>query len=412
MEQAHNLEDAIHNLDSARPLTREESAFFVEREHSERHEMSHYLKVLAKKPTENYARFLFTGHRGAGKGTELNRLHQELLNDYCVVHFSVRDKLEVADLEYRDVVFSIGMGVVGLIEQDDALQKAVPRTMLKPIVDFFAEIYSEKDFKAQFDASLEVKPTLLNLLTGAARYGTERTTRETIRKNISGNLNTLRTAIDDLARLIERAKNKKILVIVEDLDKASLPKARELFFEHGQTLAFLPVHLIYTFPVALRHSNDFTQITAYFENYDLPNIKIHARDNQPVSLAVLEDIIKVRVSEKLFEVGVLEELAKKSGGLIRSLIELANSACLQAVVKNKPKVGVEHVQAAVAKIRAQYARILTPEQKTRLKEIHAEKIISNTELDRDLLANLSVLEYRNDDPNPWYDVHPIVQDLL
>jgi hypothetical protein len=147
MKKAHNLEDAIHNLNSARPLTREEYNFFVEREHSERHEMSHYLQVLAKRPSENYARFLFTGHRGAGKGTELNRLHQELLGEYTVVHFSVRDKLEIADLEYRDVVFAIGMGIVALIEQDQALQKAVPRKLLQPIVDFFAEVYSEKDFK-------------------------------------------------------------------------------------------------------------------------------------------------------------------------------------------------------------------------------------------------------------------------
>ncbi len=411
MNKAHNLEDAILNLDPAHPLTREERDFFVERDHSERRDMSGYLRVLAKK-SETYARFLFTGHRGAGKGTELNRLHEELLDTYCIAHFSVRDKLEVSDLEYRDVVFAIGMGIVQLVEQNEKLTEAVDRKMLQPIIDFFAEIYKDEEFKAQFGAGLELKPTLLNILTGYARYGTERTTRQTVRKKISGSLNTLAKAIDDLARWIERTTEKKILVIVEDLDKADIEKARELFFEHSQTLAFLPVHLIYTFPVALRHSNEFTQITAYFENYDLPNIKTHTRDNQPVVTTILEEILKKRVSEGLFEAGVLALLAQKSGGLIRSLISLANDACLQAVVAGKLSVSLQNVLTAAAKVRATYVRMLTPEQIARLKEISQTKKINNTALDRELLANLSILEYRNDDPNPWYDVHPIVQELL
>jgi class 3 adenylate cyclase len=410
VNQAHNLEAAILNLDPAQPLRPEEEAFYVERDHSERRDMAKLLRIYLQRES-SYARFLFTGHRGAGKGTELYRLNKELSDVFCLVHFSVRDKLEVSDLDYRDVIFAIGMGIIEVAQKTETV--SIPKKMLEPIINFFADIYEEKEFKAKFDTALEVKPTLFNILTGYARYGTERSTRATMRKQISGSLRSLINAIDDLARHIERAIGKKILVIIEDLDKTDPEKARELFFEHGQSLTSIPVHLIYTFPVALRHSQNFTQITAYFENFDLPNIKTHLRDDTPAaSLQTLQEIITRRVAINLFEADALEELVKYSGGLVRSLISLANDACLQAILKSRAKVNLSDVTAAVQRARADYSRFLTFEQKDRLREIHKDKASNNSLEDQALLYSLSVLEYRNDDPEPWYDVHAIVQDLL
>ena len=410
MNQAHNLEAAILNLDPAQSLRPEDEAFYVEREHSERPEMAALLRINSKQSL-NYARFLFTGHRGSGKGTELYRLNKELSDVFCLVHFSVRDKLEVSDLDYRDVIFAIGMGIIEVVEKNKNIN--IPPKMLKPITTFFAKVYKDDEFTAKFEASLEVKPTLLNILTGFARYGTERTTRETMRQEISGSLNNLINAIDDLAREVERQVKKKILVIIEDLDKSDQKKAIELFFEHSQSLTSVPVHLIYTFPVALRHTQNFTQVKNYFKNFDLPNIKTNLRDGTPApSLKTLQEILTRRVAPNLFEPGTLELLAKKSGGLVRSLISLANDACLQAILKSRAKVSVEDVKTAVQRTRADYSRFLTNEQKDRLREIHTNKAINNSLEDQNLLYNLSVLEYRNDDPEPWYDVHPIVQDLL
>ena len=171
--------------------------------------------------------------------------------------------------------------------------------------------------------------------------------------------------------------------------------------------------MIYTFPVALRHTQNFTQVKNYFKNFDLPNIKTNLRDGTPApSLKTLQEILTRRVAPNLFEPGTLELLAKKSGGLVRSLISLANDACLQAILKSRAKVSVEDVKTAVQRTRADYSRFLTNEQKDRLREIHKNKAINNSLEDQNLLYNLSVLEYRNDDPEPWYDVHPIVQDLL
>jgi hypothetical protein len=414
MNKAHNLEQAIANLDPGTPLKPEDKDFFVERDHSQRQLMGQRLQLLLNTPGQ-YARFLFTGHRGSGKGTELYRLNKELEASFSIAHYSVLDDLEVSDLEYTDVVFSIGMSIVKLATENPEASKSIPRRLLDPIIEFFSEIYSENEYKEKYDSGLEIKPTLLNILSGFARFGTERSSRKIVRKKLSVSLQNLMTAIDDLARQIERTLNKKILVIVEDFDKAAdLKKARELFFEHGKSLSDPKVHLVYTFPVALRHSLEFNQIKTYFRSFDLPNIKTHSRDDQPeqAGLDKLKEIVTLRVAENLFEPGTLELLTEKSGGLVRSLIALTNDACLQAILDKRLKVNLNDAKTAIGDERASYARFLTPDQLDALRAIKNSKTINNTKEHQDLLFNLSVLEYRNGDPSPWYDVHPIVQDLL
>ncbi len=411
MNQAHNLEAAFLNLDSLHPLSIGESAFFVERNHSQRLEMGQQLRFLRLSP-HTHAKFLFTGHRGSGKGTELTRLKSELEQDFFVVLFSVTEKLDTRDLQYTDIIFAIGMGLIESAAPE--IQNKLPETLLKPIRDFFDEIYKENENKEKFEMGVEIKPSILNLLTAFARLGKESTSRTVVRKKLSGVLRQLVNAIDDLARFIERETSKKIVIMVEDLDKLDHDKSSKLFLDHGKSLSDLPLHLIYTFPIALRHSNEFMQIEGYFNSFDLPNFKTHTRVNQPYpsGLNSLKEILTKRVSDGLFEVGTLELLAEKSGGLVRHLLVLTADACIQATLKNRTKINIADVNIAIGKFRATYSRFLTPEQKDRLRIIQGDKKIENSDLDRDLLYNLSVLEYRNDDPNPWYDVHPIVQELL
>ena len=414
MNKAHNLEDAINNLNPLLPLGPDDVAFFVERAHSQRLEMATRLRLMVKSG-QGYARFLFTGHRGSGKGTELGRLAQELKDVFLVANYSVAQKLDVSDLEYTDVVFSVGMAVLEALKSNPKVANSIPDNLLEPITKFYADVYVENEYKVNYDSGVEIKPSLLSLFTAFARVGTERSSRKVVRDQISGSLRKLIEAIDDLARHIERETGKKILVMVEDLDKADLKKASELFHGHGKSLSDIPVHLIYTFPIALRHSQDFKQVLGvYFESFDLPNIKTHTRADQPVpeGLACLQQIVTTRVSEGLFEPGSLELLAEKSGGLVRSLISLANEACLQALLQNRTKVKPEDVQIAIKNDLADSLRILTQEQLGLLRQIRADKKIDNTAPFQALLYNLSVLEYRNDDPTPWYDVHPVLWDAL
>jgi len=47
-------------------------------------------------------KYLFVGSRGNGKSTELNRLSEILEDDLLIVPFSIRDKLNLYDIEYSE----------------------------------------------------------------------------------------------------------------------------------------------------------------------------------------------------------------------------------------------------------------------------------------------------------------------
>ncbi len=51
-------------------------------------------------------KFLFGCFKGCGKSTELNRLceDKEIKDKFLVVKFSIRDKLNIADFDYKDLL--------------------------------------------------------------------------------------------------------------------------------------------------------------------------------------------------------------------------------------------------------------------------------------------------------------------
>ena len=109
MTTAHNLEDALGNLDPMLPLGPEDEAFFVERDFSQRRQMVRRLQLALRTSPTRYSKFLFSGQKGSGKGTELYRLNKELGAEFFPVHFSVQDKLDIYDLDYRDFTTLIGL---------------------------------------------------------------------------------------------------------------------------------------------------------------------------------------------------------------------------------------------------------------------------------------------------------------
>jgi hypothetical protein len=73
-------------------------------------------------------------------------------------------------------------------------------------------------------------------------------------------------------------------------------------------------------------------------------------------------------------------------------------------------VDVAAAQEAVKAVRRDFEVLLSRQQLARLNEIHKIREIDNDDNYRELLHNLSCLEYQNDDI--WYDVHPVVEPLL
>lgn len=407
MKRAENLTEALNILDPERALRTnvELRDFFVSRQMSPLQELSILLK-----DTRGSQKALFTGHRGSGKSTELAKLTQLLQDSFFIIHYSIKRILNLFDLKYVDVILSLGLE---LIREATEQKLKVKKQVLEHILDFAKEITREVEtgVKEQAEVGAELNLYVAKL---SSKLGTEDATRETVREKVSHRLSDLLESVDILGREIEKNTGKRILVIVEDVDKTDLETAKELFYGHATSLLAPAVSIIYTFPTALRHDNDFIQVEMNFPNvYILPNIKTRFRDDKEdkEGLQQLRTILTKRVKEDLFTDDALNNVARVSSGIPRELIALARRACLNARTSDKKIIDQNAVKQAARSKQKDYQVLLTSRQIDLLRNIRKTKRVENDEDHRSLLHNLSALEYQNDE-GVWYDVHPLVEPLL
>ena len=225
-----------------------------------------------------------------------------------------------------------------------------------------------------------------------------------MRKKVAPNISSLFEGIDVLVQDVKQKTGKPVLCIVEDLDKVDIDKAEEIFYRNAQKMSDPNVAIIYTFPVALHHSNEYTQIGNSFDHtYTLPNFKSENRDK-------IASILLQRLEERLISAEALDLLVDYSGGVPRNVIRLAKAACTKARAGAATQITAEHVKDAITKERNEFDRMLTLAQREALKKVVETKVVDQTEEYRSLLHNLSILEYENG--SLWYDVNPVVRDLL
>jgi hypothetical protein len=111
----------------------------------------------------------------------------------------------------------------------------------------------------------------------------------------------------------------------------------------------------------------------------------------------------------------------KSGGVVRELIRIASVCCSKCLLeirrdrsRDDIKINSDILNKALTDIRNDFAVPLNQRHYKLLVKIYRDLIpdpdMDNDQDFRNLLHGLFILEYRNDDL--WFDVHPIVYDLL
>jgi hypothetical protein len=197
-----------------------------------------------------------------------------LKEEFIIIRYSAQKLLDPFDLTYVDVLLSIGLqifekaadlDVKGTLDVDDEV--------LRHILDFTTKVVKDETFETKEGSSLSAG---LKAFFGSvtAKISAQDTTRQKVRREMETRVTELLSSVELLAQELQVASAKRVLVIIEDLDKSDLDVARRLFKDHARQLTALPVSVIYTFPIALRHDDDFPQIRMNFsEAKTLPNIK-------------------------------------------------------------------------------------------------------------------------------------------
>ncbi|CAN5816209.1 hypothetical protein BH24DEI2_BH24DEI2_25470 [soil metagenome] len=399
--KARTLQEAMKNLDPVHSLNVDElDRYFVEREQTPVFEMATSLEDAYPQ------KFLFTGHRGNGKSTELAKLERYLSENFFIVRYALRNILDLYDISYVDVLLSMAIQMAEKVQAENVKLAKTTKDLLELRWSFGREIEQQVERGSTYasEASIGADGILSTIVNLKARISRESSTRKVMREKVTPDISNLFEGIDVLARDIKQKTGREVLCILEDLDKIDPEKAEQIFYKNAQSISDPNIAIIYTFPVALHHSNEYTQIKSFFENtYTLPNFRVENRNK-------IESILLQRIEENLMDTKALDLLVDYSGGVPRSLIRLARAACSKARAAAVTQINVDHVKDAINKERNEFDRMLTQAQREALKKVVATKTIDQTDEYRELLHNLSILEYENG--SLWHDVNPVVKDLL
>lgn len=153
-------------------------------------------------------------------------------------------------------------------------------------------------------------------------------------------------------RYAEEKIGKKILIVIDDLDKMAPKQAEELFYGYSTVLTGLDCNLIYTMPRALMFSD------------------------------------------------------------IHDFIRIIRESAVKAYENDRDRIEKEDVNAYVVDLGNDYLRILTGKDFDILREVTDKHEKTDEDRFRELLFNLAILEYLDPEGELWYDVHPVVKGVL
>ena len=401
---AEDLDQAYINFDPARPLPGV-SEFYVKRGRNPLDKM----KRALLRGSLSTSKFLFSGHRGSGKSTELNRLmaYPKIQDKYFIVHYSVRDVLDPAGIEYTDLLLSIGAQI--FIEATEKRKLKLRQGLLDELKRWMGAIETEES--DQISTGVEIGTDLKVL---QAKLKTGDTSRINIRKNIEARLPSFVNTTNLIIAEVEQKTRKNVLVSIDDLDKPDLEVARRLFYERQSSLTLPGCSIIYTIPIALLYSPDAGQVMQPFtQSYVLPNVTImkrHDKSPDEEGRMVMKEFVGKRMSLELVGEDALDYAIYVSGGVFREMARIMAMAADNAIACESEKIGKQDVEDAESEITNEFRRMLETKDYEVLREICRKRELIGSDMCAKLLHNLSILEYQNKDN--WCNVHPAVVPLL
>lgn len=369
-------------------------------------------------------KLIFAGHRGCGKSTLLFKFSEEMQQKgYFVAFFSVADLIEMSDINHVNILYSIALSLLSKATQAGIeIQPEIHQSLL----DWFTTTQTvtvSNDLKSELGVGVD----LFKLIT--AKLKNESTFREEIKKTYERRVSDLAKKADEIAALIQEATKKKVLVIIDDLDKLDLNLVDDIYKNNINSLFLPKFQIIYTIPISAIRNNDLYAILTtvaprpllmavakFFRQGDS-----HTPDgvaNESLVNRFLE-IIKKRIPEDLLEPETARKIVLKSGGVLRELVRITRECCSQCLllIRSEPertdiKINEEILQLAIKDLRNDFTRPLGETLFKILRTTYENYTPEDAKSDDFLsfLHGLYVLEYENDDL--WYDVHPIVVEIL
>ena len=393
------------------------------------------IRRLRSAENENL-RYLFTGHLGCGKSSELLHLAKEIEKHttFLPVYIDFEEYLDIQDTTLEDIFLGMISEIASRCKDKFDFRFEIEKySLFKKIAGFFSDVKVEANVGLPFDIAK------INIEKLRQNPNLRQQVREAIlkddKKSLLSELNQFVLEIE--LRLKNETEFTKLVVIADSLEKikrfekeeSELISQKKLFIDRVEQMTGIVTNVIYTVPLSLYRSHYGTQLpNLYSRNvFVLPMVKIHKRGRFDETFEIgrdeLIEIIKRRLKysgtsiEKVFEPDALEYLLKYSGGHIRSLIRFVQEASisiddLPVDFRSARESVKEEVRSFAASVRESYW-----EKLARL-ELSATQQIENGDDDYSkMLESLAILEYMNGeetetDDDVWYAVNPAIRLTL
>ncbi|MDI9336643.1 MAG: hypothetical protein QM520_06415 [Gammaproteobacteria bacterium] len=367
--------------------------------------------------TGEFLQQLFTGHRGSGKSTELLRLKEELKSRrFFAIYIDVEGLLDLADLDYLDVLLSIAKQTEEELRTSGILLNP---DLLENLGQWFADKFIETDQLNELSAGLQTQAeTTANIpfiakimarLTAEMKTASSRriTTRQKLEREQAVFIEKLNILLLDARAKVQKHGHKDIVLIVDGLEKMHyriLPDKQSshahLFVVHAEQLKAPHCHIVYTLPISLVFNanlgNDFNDLQL------LPMVRMDAQGLGCLGAVVAR---RVDIAATFEQASDIEELARLSGGVMRDLMRLIRLS----TDTDNARIGALDIEYAKTTLIREYDRLLRNEEIEKLEWVIAHRRVTGDEYYARLLNLRIILEYQNGDR--WAGVHPAVLQI-
>ncbi|WP_300668127.1 hypothetical protein [Desulfoluna sp.] len=366
-------------------------------------------------PTKKYHKFIFSGHKGSGKSVELKRFHNSVNKQDCYlsVHIDIEQEMEVGGFQSEDLFVILIAKLMERIHDENIPFES--ESLSKIINEWTAETETKEELSKnyQLEASGEVSassalPWFIQFKSSLKSiFSVSSKTSTTIRQKIKNNPLHLIAQFNDIlselrTTLKGHQKPKDILFIFDGTEKIAYDIYQKLFVKDSYIIRGIDSNIIFSVPINSYFEIKSSPAVEFFHIFYLPMVKLSEEGKPKLSEPLLSEVISKRIKvDKLISPVALDLCVKKSGGCIRQLIRIVNTALSMAL---GAQVTEDIAKKSIKKLGYDMKDLLTSD--------HLEILINKKYNTADstvieLLLCLAVLKY-----NGKRGINPLLEGLI
>jgi hypothetical protein len=367
----------------------------------------------------NHTKVFLSGHVGAGKSTQINRLAADprIQQAFTVVTLRFEEQ-EWANLDSAQVLFRMAGVLFEYGSEHKLLDKSKRWSSILDALD--GQIFGPSGLQARPDQTgIELNLVFVKLRQelklSEARRKQLRTLAETQQSLLQDLLAAL---VDDVEEnLVKSGRSGSLLMLIDDLDKVrGADEQRDIFDENLNALLAPPFRALYTLPTGVSFGANRADVRRRAEHLYPVRVLQKAPETfdplkayRPDCFSFFQELLHHRVAPGLFDEEALRLAVVYSGGVLRELFHLLREGIFISQYNDLDTVDGISMREAIRDTRfRESAGIYLPDIEALL-EVHRTNRLRD-EGERRYLDLSRVLECYND--AVWFEANPLLWSLL